>query len=420
MSRAWQSILTNLDRARPSIFTILALGMVFGAVRWAMCFLLHRLQLPMSLWEIPVFGGAGGVVGSLMENEKQIYLVTFESSLVTSVDASRLARFLPTIQMGIVADVIMGLAGSVSAVFLFHKTLDLKFESQDASAAIVVIGVTLIAGVFGRKIILMAGDKLTKEDVKDLAKKEALAVGGTSRAQSLTQDAEDNIKKGVYIDRALEMSQAAIEADPKYLKAYITKGRALKRLKRLGEAFDVMNQALVVQPDYPYALYNRACYGALLGHPPDKVLTDLEQAIKALPKFAVIADTEEDLTSVQGVPRFAELILQGATRAIEADSGYLEGYIAKADALARLQRLDEALAVINQALQIKASNANALYKRASYLARLGQPKENVLRDLAAALKLAPALAESARKDAAFASLSGTPEFTALLDARGGS
>jgi tetratricopeptide (TPR) repeat protein len=172
-----------------------------------------------------------------------------------------------------------------------------------------------------------------------------------------------------------------------------------------------------VQPGYPYALYNRACYGALLRRPPDKILADLEQAVSALPKFAVLANTDEDFVSLQGDPRFAELVLKGATRATEAESGYFEGYVAMASALGRLKRLDDALAAISQALKIKATDPSALYKRASYLAFLGRPKEEILADLAAAIKLAPELVQTARKDAAFASLADTPEFTQYFSAR---
>jgi tetratricopeptide (TPR) repeat protein len=317
--------------------------------------------------------------------------------------------------MGIVADVIMGLAGAISAVFLFNKTLELKFEAhQDTQAAIIIIGLSLVSGVFGRKMIQKAGEKLSEDDVKKISTGRALAVTGRARAQSLTQDAEDNIKLGVGIDRALEMSQAAVEADPTYIKAYITQGRALKRLNQLQQATEVMNKALSVEPGYPYALYNRACYGALLGHPADSVLADLEQAISALPKFAVVANTDEDFVSLKSNSRFAELVLQGATDATRTDSGYFEGHVAKADALKQLQRLDDALAAINQALGIKPNDPGALYKRASYSALLKRSKDEVVRDLYAAIKLSPELAKSAKKDPDFASLTGTPEFTQLL------
>ena len=411
-----------MTRAWPSIFTIVAQAVVACAVRWAMAFLVYRLSLPPTLWLIPIFGGVGGAVGSLMDHENQFYLVTFEfpsADSGTQTDSGKLANLLPSVHMGIVADVIMGLAGATSAAFLFNKTLDLKFDHQDVSSAIIVIGLSLVAGVFGRKIIRKAGDKLSEEDVRNLSKAEALNVTGTARAQSLTQDAEDNIKKGVGIERALEMSEAAIKADPKYIKAYVTKARALKRLNKLNEAVEVLNKALVVQPGYPYALYNRACYGALLRLPPETILADLEQAINALPKFAVLANSDEDLVSLRGDPRFAELVLKEAKRAIEADQNYFEGFVAVASALERLKRPEEALAAINRALQIKATDPSALYKRASYLALLGRPNEEVLRDLDAAIKLAPGLANQAGKDHAFAALAKIPEFIQLLGTQTG-
>ncbi len=413
-----------MNRASAVIFTILTLGIVCGVVSWTMAFLVYRLQLPGSFWLIPIFGGVGGVVGSLMDNENQLYLVTFEFSSGSSRPSPASngnTKSFPSFHMGIVADVIMGLAGAVSAAFVFGKTLELHFKpTPDAQEAITIIGLSLVAGVFGRKIIRKAGEKLTEDDVKNISAEQARAVTGKARAQSLTQDAEDNIEKGVGIDRALEMSQAAIEADSTYIKAYITQGRALKRLNKLSEAIEVMNKALSVEPGYPYALYNRACYGALLARPADSVLADLEQAINALPKFAVVADSDNDFASLRGNPRFAELVLQGATRATEADHDYFEGHIARANALKRLGRLDDAFAATNQALRIKANDPGALYKRASCSVLLKHSKDEAARDLAAAIRLKPELAKSAREDPDFASLADVPELVELLRSVGGS
>ena len=293
----------------PLVYTLLALLATAGAVSGIMYFLVCYLQVPLSFWLVPLFGSIGGLVGGLLRAE---------GLLLMRVEFSAAAASRPSfakINAGIVADVITGLAGAAAAIFLFGGTLNLQFqEKPDAQAHQsypVLIGVSLIAGVFGERIIRAAGKTLL-EQAKDVAEEKAREVVQEeikeASALAYNQAAEQNIRNGVELEAALKWADRAISIDPSLHSAYVTKGRALKRLGRVDDAVAVLDEVLRLKPDYAYALYNRACYKLALGGQLEDVMRDLRQAVAAVPRLANNARADADLASISRQAVFVELL----------------------------------------------------------------------------------------------------------------
>ena len=124
---------------------------------------------------------------------------------------------------------------------------------------------------------------------------------------SYTHQARQKINQRDF-ESGLKLAQRALEASPRDAEAYIEKGRALKRLGRLNEALQSVEEGLNARPDDPRLLYNRACYRSLLGEDDEAVLGDLEKAFTLMPKLKENASMDSDLQRVQKLDRFRELV----------------------------------------------------------------------------------------------------------------
>ena len=98
--------------------------------------------------------------------------------------------------------------------------------------------------------------------------------------------------------KALEIIDTALQNDPRAAAAFVEQGRALRRLGRLDEALTSLGQALEIDPDKVEALYNRACYNALLGRKAT-ISSDLKRAFALRPQLREAAARDHDLDSVR-------------------------------------------------------------------------------------------------------------------------
>ncbi len=172
-----------------------------------------------------------------------------------------------------------------------------------------VVSVSFVAGAFGRNIVEAAGEKLLRK--VDEVRQETRAMVGPPAAIAYTHAAKDLTKHGEY-EQALEVARMALRNDPNQPGAYIEEGRALKRLGRVDEALSSVEKALKLSPEKPEALYNRACYNALLRRSIGTVVMDLKKAIALIPGLKNEALKDPDLDNVRNLPEIRE-ILEGAT-----------------------------------------------------------------------------------------------------------
>lgn len=114
----------------------------------------------------------------------------------------------------------------------------------------------------------------------------------------------------------------------------------------------------------------------------------------------------------EGKPKEA---LDVANLALELDPKNATAYGEKARALKRLNRLDEALLVVEEGLKIKSDKAPLLYNRACYKLLLGKgTREEILADLKKAITIKPELKKEARGDEDLRSLRDWDEFQKLV------
>lgn len=160
---------------------------------------------------------------------------------------------------------------------------------------------------------------LTKETA---AKQDrTLSLSSSVKAMALTNEARvainQNAQNESELDKAIDMLDEALASDPNYVIAYVEKARALKRkaLLRQGperealikSAIDVLEKARALRPDHYPAIYNIACYKALLGAPVEEVLRDLKRAIGLNPRLKEVARQDPDLERIRQSEEFKQL-----------------------------------------------------------------------------------------------------------------
>lgn len=257
-----------------------------------MAFATKKLGVAGGYWLVPVFGALGGIVGGVLRNDNKLMLCAFEDP--------------NTVKLGILGDVVVGLGGSSSLVFLFGGTL-LQFDPNKAESLVLVVSVSFVAGVFGRNIVEAAGERLirkAREEARSVAKEETKNLG-PSAAIAYSYAARDSTNRGSP-EKGLELSEEALRYDPNYANAYIEKGRALKRLNRLDQALAAVEAALRINQNEPKALYNRACYRALLHRPIAEITADLARAFELQPGLRQTAVTDPDFVDVR--PQIDQLL----------------------------------------------------------------------------------------------------------------
>lgn len=257
-------------------------------------FLIEKLAVPPPYWIVPIFGSLGGVIGGILRRDGSIFYCEFRDD---------------SIELGIVADILLGLGGSSAALFLFAGTL--QFDPDKPSSFMLLAAVSVIAGVFGRRVLELAGSKLLDIARKE-ARNEAKRVTNTQVAEpaalTYANEARYMISGGNF-EAALTLADAALERDPEFAGAYIEKGRALHRLERTNDALEAVEEARKRAPTHPTVLYNRACYNSVLGAPSEQIIDDLDKAFTANPRLKPGAKDDIDLERIRQLPEFQQLVL---------------------------------------------------------------------------------------------------------------
>jgi len=119
------------------------------------------------------------------------------------------------------------------------------------------------------------------------------------------------------LGEANDMIDRALAVNPLHPGALLTKGRVLKRLAQteskpgnkqmLEQALKYVAQSASLKPTSAGAFYNMACYQALLGKDQSEILTNLKKAIQLEAKLKQQARTDEDLASLREVQEFNDL-----------------------------------------------------------------------------------------------------------------
>jgi protein O-GlcNAc transferase len=155
---------------------------------------------------------------------------------------------------------------------------------------------------------------------------------------------------------ALECFQQALALDPGYARPLVNLGRIFRLQGRLVEAMPLLERALAISPDNPAALTN-------LGF----ALTDLgrrEEAIRLL-RHAIALDPEL-AEAHDGLGRAllhsgdAAAACESLQHALTLKPTLLDAYLPLATALLILQRLPEALALIERVLVARPEDSDAL------------------------------------------------------------
>ncbi len=107
---------------------------------------------------------------------------------------------------------------------------------------------------------------------------------------------------------ALHYLDEALKEHPKYLIALVKKSACLKRLNKVAEALKIVDDVLGLEPNLEVALFNRACYRALLKYPKADILADLKRAIALFPDNKRFAMNDPDLASLQDDQEFRNLM----------------------------------------------------------------------------------------------------------------
>lgn len=256
----------------------------------SMYFATHRLGVLGFYWLVPICGSFGGIAGGVLRTDGKLVLCASNAS-----EAS--------LRLGIVGDVIVGLAGATAVVFLFGGTL--KYSSDDKNSLVILVSVSLIAGIYGRNVVEAAGDKLLNKAKKE-AEKTARDIVGPSAATIYALAAGNALETNQPLEEAMKFAEKAIEIDPSNLSGYIEKGRVLKRLNRVEEALDLMEQTARIRKD-PRVMYNLGCYRALLKKPLPSIRSALSEAFALHPKLRDLAKKDADLDSVRNMPEMKEL-----------------------------------------------------------------------------------------------------------------
>jgi len=129
------------------------------------------------------------------------------------------------------------------------------------------------------------------------------------------EDSNTHLFRGYYTMRqgnpqlAVEYYDQAISIYPKNKEAHLQKGYALKKIGDIEQAFACADTAVDINDTYEAALYNRACYRCLLGHPDELILQDLERAIKLNTENKRFAREDKDFDSIKSNLAFKRMTL---------------------------------------------------------------------------------------------------------------
>jgi tetratricopeptide (TPR) repeat protein len=215
---------------------------------------------------------------------------------------------------------VIGVAGAFAIQVLllamrFYDKPDPKFYDFIYLSAICIVG-GFAARSFLSQVSQMFAQQI-KRDLEELAKKTNDRSDEQARQIVMLESMNDS-STPESLRFVIKTADAALKKNPEDGALVIAKGSALKRLNRLQEAIETLMPYIARHPsprtadryNVSTAVYNRACYNALLGRT-EPALNDLKRSLELSEDVAgdrQYAAKDPDFAGIKDDPRFKELI----------------------------------------------------------------------------------------------------------------
>jgi len=296
----------------------------------------------------------------------------------------------------------IGISLLISALFLiFLRLLYLRINPYQIETVIKKAGNYYSEGKYERSLELL--NKLL-EDKRNLRIKEIWY----NKAKSLYYLAR-------YVE-ALRSSNNALEIDPFYKFALLSKGAALVKLKRLEEALECIEKHLSIDQNDYKAWTNK---GATLYH-----LERYQEALECYEKSLAIDQNNKLTLNNKGVTlyhleRYQEA-LECYEKSLAIDQNYIDAWIGKGFTLEKLERYQEALECYEKSFAIDQNyteawiDKSAWYKKAC-IESLQNNKDKAIEHLKKAINLDDKCKEKAKQDSDFNNIRDSQEFKELIE-----
>jgi TolB-like protein/Tfp pilus assembly protein PilF len=223
--------------------------------------------------------------------------------------------------------------------------------------------------------------------------------------------------KRANLDRAVALSQKALELDPELAEGHVARGRAFYFSKRYDEAEREYETAIRLNPSLftAYDSYARNCYsqGDL-----EKAARLFDQAIRKDPENfdapILLAQTFRGLNQNEKAKEALEEGLLNVKKYLELNPGHARALYMRAIVLARTGERERAFEWIDRALSIDNEDPMILYGAACVFAVAGR-QEEAITQLEKALSAGCCHRDWVERDSDLDSLRSHPRFKALLE-----
>jgi tetratricopeptide (TPR) repeat protein len=252
----------------------------------------------------------GGIIGGLIAGQR---------------DCSKHKIRLPItgneLELGILGDILIG-AGACLATFgiAVQSHLFVLPQTDDDYRFIKLIAVGIITGFAGIQLLSGISSRLVRdvEDVKESVK--SLELREASMRQSRRAD---SLRENGRYDEAEREYREALRLDPDNDTAAIGLAKVLRWTSRTDQAIQLLTEFIGRKPTASRAIYNRACYKALLNRRREAI-ADLTRAIQLDPYYRQYAQKDQDLDNLQGELDFPRL--PPGPQTLSRNSGQLHEY----------------------------------------------------------------------------------------------
>ncbi len=221
----------------------------------------------------------------------------------------RLPRTGRRIELGIVGDAIVGAATSLAASGVASSTNLISLTGDPSNPALLKLvsfgiisgyaGIQLLSGISSRLVQDLQG---VKERVESVERREE-SLWKCSRADSLREH-------GRYDEAEREFNEA-LRLDPDNDLAVIGLAKVFRWKGQRERAIQLLTELIDKNPNASRAIYNRACYKALLNQS-SEAIADLKRAIQIDPFYAPYAQKDPDFDSLRSDPEFLALVVAAA------------------------------------------------------------------------------------------------------------
>lgn len=157
----------------PPVLTVAGAIAIYLITSKLLEFITSELKVPQFYYLVVLFGAIGGLIGSIFV-EKEVVFCSFWTNKIT---------------LGVLADVIIGMGGATAIAFIFDNPLHIK--DGDSSEMILLVSVSLIAGVIGRNLVQIASEKLLHRIADEAARKAVEEKAKSDKAAKTTGSQAD-------------------------------------------------------------------------------------------------------------------------------------------------------------------------------------------------------------------------------------